>query len=41
MKWEQIQSNWKKYTPQAMAQWNRLTAEQLQAVAGKRDTLAI
>jgi len=41
MKWEQIQSNWKNFTPQVLAQWNRLTDEQVKAVAGKRETLAM
>jgi uncharacterized protein YjbJ (UPF0337 family) len=40
MKWEQIESDWKGYTPQVLAQWSKLTDAQLSAVAGKRDALS-
>ena len=40
MKWEQIETDWKGYTPQVQGQWSKLTDEQLKAVAGKRDGLS-
>jgi len=40
MKWDQIEKDWKTFTPQVLAQWSKLTEEQLKAVAGKRDALA-
>lgn len=40
MKWEQIESDWKAYKPQVVAQWSKLTDEHLNSVAGKRDKLA-
>ncbi len=40
MKWEQIERDWKVFTPQVHAQWGKLTDDQLKAVAGKRDALS-
>lgn len=40
MRWEQIEGDWKTYKPQMITQWSKLTDEQLNAVAGKRDKLA-
>ena len=39
MKWDVIEGNWKQYQPQALQQFNKLTDDQLTAVAGKRDKL--
>jgi uncharacterized protein YjbJ (UPF0337 family) len=40
MRWEQIESDWKSFTPQVLGQWNKLTDEQLKIVAGKRAGLS-
>ncbi len=40
MKWEQIESDWKGCKSQALTKWSKLTDEQLNLVAGKRDKLA-
>ena len=40
MKWEQIESDWKAYKPQLVAQWSKLTDEHLNSVGGKREKLA-
>ena len=40
MKWEQIESDWKGFKPQVLAQWSKLSDEQLNVVAGKREALA-
>jgi|688.fasta_scaffold612202_2 uncharacterized protein YjbJ (UPF0337 family) len=40
MKWEQIEGDWRGYKPQMVAQWSKLSDEQLNSIAGKRDKLA-
>jgi uncharacterized protein YjbJ (UPF0337 family) len=40
MNWEQIQGNWKQVTGKAKENWGRLTDDDLNVVAGRRDQLA-
>jgi uncharacterized protein YjbJ (UPF0337 family) len=40
MKWEQIENDWRGFKPQVLTKWSKLTDEQLNAIAGKRDKLA-
>lgn len=40
MNWEQIQGNWKQVTGKAKEQWGRLTDDDMDVIAGKRDQLA-
>ncbi len=40
MNWEQIQGNWKQLTGQAKEQWGKLTDDDIDVVAGRRDQLA-
>jgi uncharacterized protein YjbJ (UPF0337 family) len=40
MKWQQIENDWRGFKPQVLAKWSKLTDEQLNAIAGKRDKLA-
>jgi uncharacterized protein YjbJ (UPF0337 family) len=40
MNWDRIQGNWKQVTGQAKAQWGKLTDDDLEVVAGRRDELA-
>ena len=40
MDWHKIEGNWKHYQPIVRAQWGRLTDQQLDAVAGRREQLA-
>lgn len=40
MKWEQIENDWRGFKPQVLAKWSKLSDEQLNAIAGKRDKLA-
>lgn len=40
MNWERIEANWKQFKGGAQAYWFKLTDEQLEASAGKRDLLA-
>jgi uncharacterized protein YjbJ (UPF0337 family) len=40
MNWEQIQGNWKQLTGKAKENWGRLTDDDLDVVAGRRDQLA-
>ena len=39
MNWDRIEGNWKQFKATAMARWGRLTGDQLDVVAGKRDQL--
>lgn len=41
MNWERIEANWKQFKGGAQAYWFKLTDEQLEASAGKRDVLAL
>jgi uncharacterized protein YjbJ (UPF0337 family) len=40
MNWDQIQGHWKQVTGQAKEQWGKLTDDDLEIVAGRRDQLA-
>jgi uncharacterized protein YjbJ (UPF0337 family) len=40
MDWERIEANWKQFRGAAKAHWFKLTDEQLELAAGKRDVLA-
>ena len=40
MNWEQIQGNWKHVAGKAREQWGKLTDDDLDVVAGRRDQLA-
>jgi uncharacterized protein YjbJ (UPF0337 family) len=40
MNWDRIEGNWKQFKGNAKQQWGRLTDEQLDVVAGKRESLA-
>jgi uncharacterized protein YjbJ (UPF0337 family) len=39
MNWERIEGNWKQFTGNAKERWGRLTENDLEVVAGKRDQL--
>lgn len=40
MNWHRIEGNWKHLVKAAKAKWEKLTLEQLEAIAGRRDQLA-
>jgi uncharacterized protein YjbJ (UPF0337 family) len=40
MNWDRIQGNWKQVTGKAKEQWGKLTDDDLDVVAGRRDQLA-
>jgi len=40
MNWDRIQGNWKQVSGQAKAQWGRLTDDDLDVVAGRREEMA-
>jgi uncharacterized protein YjbJ (UPF0337 family) len=40
MDWERIEGNWAHFKGNARRHWSKLTDEQLELVAGKRDRLA-
>ena len=40
MNWDRIEGNWKQYKGTAKAKWGKLTDDQLDVIAGKRDQLA-
>ena len=40
MNWEQIEGNWKQAVGKAKEQWGKLTYDDLDVVAGRRDQLA-
>ena len=40
MNWNRIESNWKHFVVTAKAKWDKLTDDQLQRIAGRRDELA-
>lgn len=40
MNWDRIEGNWNQYKGAAKQQWGKLTDDQLDVVAGKRDLLA-
>jgi uncharacterized protein YjbJ (UPF0337 family) len=39
MNWDQIEINWKQFKPIAKQEWSKLTDDQLETIAGKRDQL--
>jgi uncharacterized protein YjbJ (UPF0337 family) len=39
MNWDRIEGNWKQFKGNALQQWGKLTDDQLDVVAGKRDLL--
>ena len=40
MNWDRIEGNWKKFKGQVKEQWGKLTDDDLDLAAGKRDQLA-
>ena len=40
MNWDRIQGNWKQVSGQAKAQWGKLTDDDLDVVAGRREEMA-
>ena len=40
MNWDRIQGNWKQVVGRAKAQWGKLTDDDLDVVAGRREQLA-
>ena len=40
MNWDRIQGNWKQVVGKAKAQWGKLTDDDLDIVAGRREQLA-
>ena len=40
MNWDQIKGNWKQAAGKAQEQWGKLTNDDLDVVAGRRDQLA-
>jgi uncharacterized protein YjbJ (UPF0337 family) len=39
MNWDRIEGNWKQFKGQVKEQWGKLTHDQLDTIAGKRDDL--
>ncbi len=39
MNWDRIEGNWKQFKGTAKAQWGKLTDDQLDVIAGKREQL--
>ncbi len=40
MNWDVIEGNWKQYAGQVKAQWGKLTNDEVDVIAGKREQLA-
>jgi uncharacterized protein YjbJ (UPF0337 family) len=40
MNWDRIEGNWKQFKGNVKAQWGKLTDDQLDVIAGRRDNLA-
>lgn len=40
MNWDRIEGNWKQFKGNVKQQWGKLTDDQLDVIAGKRDQLA-
>ena len=40
MNWDRIEGNWKQFKGNAKQQWSKLTDDQLDVIAGRRETLA-
>ena len=39
MNWDRIEGNWKQFKGSALQQWGKLTDDQLDVIAGRRDLL--
>jgi uncharacterized protein YjbJ (UPF0337 family) len=39
MNWDRIEGNWKQFKGNAIQQWGKLTGDQLDVIAGRRDLL--
>jgi uncharacterized protein YjbJ (UPF0337 family) len=39
MNWDQVKGDWKKFKGKAKEQWGKLTDDELDQIAGKRDQL--
>jgi uncharacterized protein YjbJ (UPF0337 family) len=39
MNWDRIEGNWKQFKGNAVQQWGKLTGDQLEVIAGRRDLL--
>ncbi|WP_180899924.1 CsbD family protein [Martelella soudanensis] len=39
MNWDRIEGNWKQFTGEVQAKWGKLTNDDLDVVAGKREKL--
>ena len=39
MNWDQIEGNWKQFKGKAKEQWNRLTDDEIDQMAGRREQL--
>jgi uncharacterized protein YjbJ (UPF0337 family) len=39
MNWDRIEGNWNQFKGNAVQQWGKLTGDQLEVIAGKRDLL--
>ena len=40
MNWDRIEGNWKQVTGKAKVQWGKLTSDDFDVIAGRRDQLA-
>jgi uncharacterized protein YjbJ (UPF0337 family) len=40
MNWDRIEGNWKQFKGNAKQQWGKLSDDQLEVIAGKRDNLS-
>lgn len=40
MNWDQIQGNWKQFVGKVKAKWGKLTDDDLDVIAGKKEQLA-
>ena len=40
MNWDRIEGNWKQFKGKVKAQWGKLTDDQIDVIAGKRESLA-
>lgn len=40
MNWDRIEGNWKQFRGKALEQWGKLTDDELDVIAGRRDALA-
>jgi len=40
MNWDRIEGNWKQVTGRAKVQWGKLTSDDFDVIAGRRDQLA-